>query len=95
MSQITTLFLNATANASSGSFTLSGSRAWLTIGGTFASATVTIESSLTGGTTWSALTNGIFANPYNGPIQVPAGVLLRATIAGATGSTSLTVRFAL
>jgi hypothetical protein len=95
MSQITTLFIDATANASSGVFTLNGPRAWLTIGGTFASATVTIESSLTAGASWSALTLGVFTSAYNGPIQVPAGIPLRATISGATGSTSLTVRFAI
>jgi len=95
MSQITTLFLDQTANASSGQFTLNGSRAWLTIGGTFGTATVTIESSLTAGVSWSPLTDGAFTSAYNGPIQVPAGVPLRATIATVDGTTSLTVRFAL
>jgi hypothetical protein len=95
MSQITTLFIDATANASSGVFTLNGPRAWLTIGGTFGGATVTIESSLTAGASWSALTLGVFTSAYNGPIQVPAGIPLRATIASASGTTSLTVRFAI
>ena len=87
-----TLLSNQTANGSGTAQEWSGGWSNFTVTGTFNGATVVLEMSRDGGTTYSTVaTVTAAADPPN--VQLPAGVLVRATLSSAGGSTDLDAVF--
>lgn len=84
----TQLFNAQTANGSSGAFPSAGDYITLVASGAFGGATITVEVSPNGGTTWVAtdamLTAAGVKNFIGGE-----GLLFRLTLSGATGTTSV------
>ena len=85
------LAVEAAANGNTISWSSNG-RDWVHIGGTFDSATVTLEGSPDEGATWTTLSaDSVFTEAAWHSISVPAGVLLRAAITGGGGSEAIDI----
>lgn len=89
-----------TTNGDSAVFTpVVGRAIWITLGGTFGGATVTVRRSVDGGLSWRGLTIagssfGVFTAPAQEPVaeEGDAGAQYVVTVSGATGTTSIDYR---
>jgi hypothetical protein len=90
----TQLFTAQTANGSTQAVPVNGRHVSFVAAGTFGGATLTVEVSPDSGTTWVSTGTTLTAA---GAVEVTygEGLLLRVTLSGATGTTSLNVWTAL
>ena len=80
---------DAATNVSSASYSVWGPRLAFQIAGTWDGATVSLETSLNEGTTWSTLTGYAYTTDTAKVIWTTRGMLVRATITNAGASTVL------
>lgn len=86
----TYLFQNRTTNGASAALAHPGGPALLIVRGTFGGATVTTQVS-DDGTNWVDLQFGVFTSATGVVFELPINTLVRVSVSGATGTTSLTV----
>lgn len=85
------LFTDATTDSSSSGYYIWGARMALQVHGTWDGATVNLEASLDDGTTWSTFTGYSYTADAFKVLWTTRGMMVRASIASAGASTSLSM----